>query len=504
MSRTTPLSRLLEGAGVRPLSPPGADPTIGGVSVDSRKVRSGDLFFALKGVKADGEQFVPQALARGAHAVVAASPRPSWLIPEAAWVQVAEPRRAAGRLAREWFGRPDEQMALVGVTGTNGKTTVTFLVESIGRTAGREVGRMGTVGSSFAGIEHPSERTTPEATDFYALLAKMREARTQIVSLEVSSHALALGRVEGARFATAAFLNLGSDHLDFHVTPEAYFEAKARLFDSLGSEATAVLPADDPRGMTLAGRTHARVLTFGRSPQAQVRISRERCDLDGSDVVLETPKGSIETRTPLLGRLNLDNVAAASACGLALGLPAEAVAAGVRALHRVPGRLERVDGGQPFAVLVDYAHTPEAMARMLAAVRELTSGRLLVAFGCGGERDRGKRPEMGRIAIGVADRVILTSDNPRGEDPGAILAEIAAGITSAGDSSGRYEVIANRATAIAAAIGEARAGDAVVIAGKGHETTQTFAHRVEHLDDREVARKALSALGWSGTTGADA
>jgi UDP-N-acetylmuramoyl-L-alanyl-D-glutamate--2,6-diaminopimelate ligase len=474
------------------------------VSLDSRSIGGGELFFALKGQNADGETFVPEAIARGALAVVSGSPRPSWLRPEAAWVHVAEPRAVAGLLAREWFGRPDEGLLLVGVTGTNGKTTVTYLIESIGRAAGLRAGRIGTIGSAFSGVEKASSRTTPEATELYELLARMGDAGTQLVAMEVSSHALALGRVEGARFASAVFLNLGSDHLDFHTTIEHYFESKARLFDGLDERASAVVPTDDPRGEVLARRTRARRITFGRAGGAMVRIASERCDAKGSSVVLVTPVGTLAVRTPLLGRFNLDNVAAAAACGIALGFPLEAISSGVASLRGVPGRLEAVESGQPFAVLVDYAHTESALSRMLAAVRELTEGRLIVTFGCGGERDREKRPAMGRAAVALADRVFLTSDNPRGEDPMAILREIAVGSDSFPNGKDRYEIVPDRAEAIERSVRHARKGDVVVIAGKGHETMQVFARRAEPIDDRAVARRVLESLGFDGRNGAHA
>jgi UDP-N-acetylmuramoyl-L-alanyl-D-glutamate--2,6-diaminopimelate ligase len=504
MERTMRLSRLLEGAGVRPLAPVGSDPEITGVGLDSRSLRDGEMFFALKGQSADGVSFVSQAVARGARAVLAGSPRSGAAPAAVAWVQVAEPRRAAGRLAREWFGRPDETLTLVGVTGTNGKTTVTYLVEAIAKAAGRAAGRIGTIGAAFGGTEQAASRTTPEATDLYALLARMRDAGTEVVVMEVSSHALALGRVEGARIRVAAFLNLGSDHLDFHGDVETYFEAKARLFDELDPGATAVLPADDPRGAALARRTRARTLTFGRTGGADVRIASEAGGPDGSSVVLETPAGTIIARTSLLGKLNVDNVAAAAACGIALGCTPGAISGGIGSLRGVPGRLEPVDSGQPFTVLVDYAHTEAALSRMLSSVRELTGGRVLVTFGCGGERDREKRPAMGRAAVRLADRVFLTSDNPRGEDPVRILGEIAAGADSVPGGAARYEIVPDRSLAIETAIRAAGPGDVVVIAGKGHETAQVLAERTVPIDDRDVARKALASLGWIGRKGAHA
>jgi UDP-N-acetylmuramoyl-L-alanyl-D-glutamate--2,6-diaminopimelate ligase len=502
MASVRSLSVLLERAGIAPLAPPGADPPVADIALDSRRVRPGTLFLALPGERTSGESFVPEAIARGATAVLAPSPRPSGIVEEVAWIQVEEPRRAAGRLAREWHGRPDEALTLVGITGTNGKTTVAAMVEAIARAAGRAAGRIGTVGVAFDAIERASARTTPESVDLFATLAEMRDAGVTVVALEVSSHGLALGRVEGARFRVAALLNLGRDHLDFHGTLEAYFEAKARLFEGLGEDATAVLPADDPAGARMAERTRARTLSFGRGREAEVRLENERCTLQGSTATLETPWGRLDLFVALPARLNLDNAAAAAACALASGLPAEAVLAGLAGLLRVPGRLEGVQAGQPFAVLVDFAHTEAALRRVLRDLRPLVPGRLTVVVGCGGERDRGKRPGMGRAAAELADRVVLTSDNPRGEDPLAILREIEAGAATVAGAAARVEVVPDRSEAVRRALADLEAGDAAVLAGKGHETNQTFADRVEACDDRELAWRALAGLGW--TRGCDA
>lgn len=503
-ARATRLSALLEASHVRPMAPVGADPLIRRVTLDSRRVEPGDLFLAIRGFQADGEAFVPDAIRRGASAVVAASPRPAQIEPGIGWVQVAEARRVAGPLSRECYGRPDEALALVGVTGTNGKTTVTHLVESIARAAGRRCGRIGTVGYAFDGEERPLERTTPEAPDFYRLLADMRERAIDIVAMEVSSHALALYRVEGARFAVAAFLNLSPDHLDFHRDERSYFAAKAALFTSLEGDRWAVLPADSPYGEQLAARTRARTITFGRSATAGVRLRDERCGLDGSSAILETPSGAVPIRTFLPGRTNLDNVAAAAACAIALGLAPESIPAGVLALEGVPGRMERIDAGQPFDLIVDYAHTSAALEGALAWVREVAPGRVLVVFGCGGERDKSKRSAMGRVAARIADGVFLTSDNPRGEDPGQILAEIAEGVAAVDGGSDRCRSVIDREEAIREALAAARAGDVVVIAGKGHETVQVVGEERRVFDDREVARAALAELGWKGERGARA
>jgi UDP-N-acetylmuramoyl-L-alanyl-D-glutamate--2,6-diaminopimelate ligase len=494
---------LLAGAGVVPLAPVPASLLIRGVRIDSRTVKPGDLFFALRGAVDDGARHARHAVVNGAVAVVAESqaPEPGPGVP---WVWVAEARLAMGLIAREWFGRPDEAMTLVGITGTKGKTTVAYLVESIAHAAGRSAGRIGTVGYAFGGRETEAARTTPEATDLYELLASMHECGTEIVAMEVSSHALALHRVAGARFPVAAFLNLGRDHLEFHGGRDAYFEAKASLFERLGRGDTAILPSDDPCGPVLAARTRARAIVFGHAEGADVRIEKERSGLAGSVARLTTPIGRIDVRTALPGRFNVLNAAAAAACGIALGLDGPAIAAGIEGLVRVPGRLESVSAGQPFKVFVDYAHTEESLAAVLDAVRELTSARLVVVFGCGGDRDRGKRFGMGRAAALRADRVLVTSDNPRREDPLAILHDVEAGVLSVAGATARSSFHPDRATAIRLALGEARSGDAVVIAGKGHETTQTFDGRVEPFDDRDVARHELHALGFRGESRVDA
>lgn len=495
--RAVRLSTLLAGAGVAPAGGIGVDPEIRGATLDSREVQPGDIFFAIRGFRCDGEAFVSHAVERGASAVVAASPRPAWLDERIAWVRAEDTRRTAGLVAREYYARPDEALTLVGITGTNGKTSVAWLVDAIARAAGRKTGRIGTVGVAFGGVEHEMSRTTPEAPQLYRMLAEMRESSVDVVAMEVSSHALALSRVAGARFATAAFLNLGRDHLDFHGSEADYFEAKAGLFRDLGPGQCAVLPADDARGETLRDLTRAAVITFGRSGGATVRLVEEHCGLDGSSAVLETSTGRLPIRTFLPGRFNLDNVAAAAACAMSVGLPPASIPAGVLSVERIPGRMERVDRGQPFAVIVDYAHTAEALRNLLCSLRGQAGGKLRLVFGCGGNRDRGKRFEMGRTAATLADRVYVTSDNPRGEDPQSIIDEVQRGIAAVDGGPARSTLIPDRREAIRCAIGEAGSGDAVVLAGKGHETTQTIGDRVEPLDDREQAARALASLGWS-------
>lgn len=502
MSRSARLSELLEGSHVEPVVAIGADPEILGAAVDSRRIEPGDLFVAIRGYQRDGEAYVDDAVRRGARAVVARSPRPAALESGIGWVQVDEPRRAAALLARECYGRPDEAISLVGVTGTNGKTTVTHLLESIGSAAGRRSGRIGTIGGAFGNQERELARTTPEAPDFYRLLDEMRAHGVDLVAVEVSSHALALSRVEGARFAVAAFLNLSRDHLDFHGDDEAYFEAKARLFDSLSADRCAVLPADSPHGERLRGRCAARVLSFGRGAGADVRLRDEHCGLGGSSAILDTPSGKLPVRTFLLGSHNLDNIAAAAACALALDLPPESIPSGVLAVTGIRGRLERVDRGQPFTILIDYAHTPAALQNLLGWLRSVTDGKLHVVFGCGGARDVSKRPDMGRVAANHADRVYLTSDNPRSEDPRAILAQIASGIPR--DRGSRTRLVVDRREAIRAALAGAQSGDVVAVAGKGHETVQVIGNEKRPFDDRLVVEQALEELGWRGNGVADA
>lgn len=495
--RATRLSTLLDRAAIELLAPLGADPEIRGAALDSRRVEPGDLFFALRGERTDGIRFVDAAVARGARAIVAEVPRPAGLSPSIGWAQVKQARPAAGRISRECYGRPDESLALVGVTGTNGKTTVTHLIESIGKAAGRSCGHIGTVGAAFGDRTIALEHTTPEAPELFRLLDQMRRQGAQLVAMEVSSHALSQQRVAGARFAVAAFLNLSEDHLDYHKDLEQYFEAKALLFAQLDESRWAVLPTTAD-GRRLAKRTRGRVLTFGTSADADVRIRDARLGLEGSSAILDTPRGSLPIRTFLPGSANLENVTAAAACAVALELPADAIAGGILNLESIPGRLERVRAGQPFALFVDFAHTPAALESLLGWARGVTKGELHVVFGCGGERDRGKRPHMGEIAARLADRGVVTSDNPRGEDPQTIIDEIRAGVDAVSGGAARFADIVDREQAIRHTLSQAAAGDVVILAGKGHETDQLIAGERRHFDDREVSLRILRELGNDG------
>jgi UDP-N-acetylmuramoyl-L-alanyl-D-glutamate--2,6-diaminopimelate ligase len=485
------LSHLLRGAGVQPQTAPASDPVIRQVELDSRAVGPDSLFCALQGEHSDGERFVPQAVQGGATAVLAGSPRPADLDTGVAWLQVDEPRMQVAPLSRELFGRPDEAMKLAGITGTNGKTTTAYMVDAIVQAAGLNSGRIGTIDYTWNDVRRPAPHTTPEGPHLFALLAEMRDSGVNWVAMEVSSHALSMGRVRSARFEVAAFLNLRRDHLDFHRDVESYLEAKTILFRSLEPDSTAILNGDDPMSASVADQTCARVLTFGRGPAADIQIRSDSSTVSGSRATLATPWGEIPIYTPLAGPFNLENAAAAAACTLAGGLDGDAVREGIESLGTVPGRMERVDQGGEFAVFVDYAHTDDALSALLAAARNLADRRVLVVFGCGGDRDRGKRAAMGATAARMADLLFPTSDNPRNEPPEAILAEVEEGIATVPGGPTRSFISLDREEAIRLAVAAARPGDVLVIAGKGHETGQTACGRIQPFDDREVARRIL-------------
>ncbi len=483
------------------------DREVRGLAADSRRVRAGDLFFALAGVHQDGRTFVRQALAAGAVAAVVDGTAPAEDLP---LVRVPEPRRALAEAAAAFYGRPARELRLVGITGTNGKTTTTWMLESVFRAAGLEAGVIGTTGIRFAGATRPNPYTTPEAPELYALLREMRASGVQAVAMEVSSHALAQRRAYGLEFDVVALTNLTQDHLDYHGSMEAYLDAKLMLFDGrnggAGKPTVAVLNADDPAAPRFAAAARAGGLTvryFGEGPSpggrgAAVSVETVQARPDGLEIALRTAEapaaspagGAVRLRLPLLGRYNAANASLAFGIALALGLHPEAIRRGLESVRGVPGRLERIQEPEPFAVVVDYAHTPDALEKALAAMREHFAGRLLLVFGCGGDRDRAKRPRMGRAARTGADEVWVTSDNPRSEDPAAIAGEILAG---AGGVGGPVHLELDRRAAIAAALRAAAPGDAVLIAGKGHETTQVIGGRVLPFDDRAVARGLLRA-----------
>jgi UDP-N-acetylmuramoyl-L-alanyl-D-glutamate--2,6-diaminopimelate ligase len=451
---------------------------ISGLAYTSTSVTPGALFFCVPGFTRDGHDFAPEAVERGAVALVCQ--RPLGLgVPE---ILVDDVRAAMGPAAARFFGDPTAELQVVGITGTNGKTTTAFLVRHLLEAAGLQCGLLGTVNRVVAGAEEEVERTTPEAIDLQATFRRMLDGGDRACAMEVSSHALELGRVSGIRFACRVFTNLTQDHLDFHRTMEAYFGAKRRLFEAPG---TSILNVDDEYGRRLAAEIEDPV-TFGIEQEATYGARDISFDLGGSTFTCETPDGSLELRSPLPGLFNVQNSLAAVAAVRSLGVPPDPGA--LESFGRVPGRFEPVDEGQDFGVLVDYAHTPDSLENVLAVAREVARGRLTVVFGAGGDRDRGKRPLMGEVASRLADDVIVTSDNPRSEDPEAIVDQILHGT---GPGAAR-EV--DRRRAIGLAIEGAAPGDVVVIAGKGHEQGQEFeGGRKEPFDDVSVAREALRA-----------
>lgn len=465
---------------------PSDDPEILGITHDSRRVEPGDLFVALVGQRQDGRAFAGEAEARGAAAILGPGVPPSGL--SGPWVGLAEdPRPLLSELASRLFRHPDRELITVGVTGTNGKSTVTELIASILEAAGRPAARFGTLGYRFAERRWEGERTTPEATDLVRVLRRVRDLGAEAAVMEVSSHALALGRVAALGFDAAVFTNLSRDHLDFHADLEAYFQAKRGLFDQLSAGGRAVVSLADPWGRRLAGELPG-ALTFG--PGGDVEVVESRLDTRGLEARIDTPRGTLDVRSPLLGAFNLDNVLAAVAAAEALGLAHDPVARGLASVRPLPGRLEPVDRGQPFPVFVDFAHTEAALEAALRSVRGICGERLLlVVFGCGGDRDPGKRQPMGRVAGALADLPIITSDNPRSEDPLAIIAEIEKGMRQSGNDS--YRVIPDRRQAIRGAVRRADAGWAVLIAGKGHETVQIVGDAKLPFSDKAELESAL-------------
>jgi UDP-N-acetylmuramoyl-L-alanyl-D-glutamate--2,6-diaminopimelate ligase len=477
---------------------PSADVEIAALAYDNRRVEPGTLFFCVPGFTRDGHDFAPDAVARGAVALVVERPLELG-VPE---VVVPSVRAAMAPAAARFHGDPSAELAVVGVTGTNGKTTTAFLVRALLEAAGRRCGLLGTVTSFVGGVERPVERTTAEAIDLQRDLRAMRDGGDVACAMEVSSHALALQRADATRFAAAVFTNLTQDHLDFHADMEDYFAAKRRLFDGTPEPpGVAIVNVDDAYGRRLAVDLRAAgrpSLTFAIDREASYRAVEVASSFAGSRFTALTPEGPVALRTPLPGRFNVLNVLGAVAAVRALGVPMEQIAAALPRAGRVPGRFEPVDEGQSFAVLVDYAHTPDSLQNVLRAARPLTSGRLWCVFGCGGDRDRGKRPLMGAIAAQLADRVIVTSDNPRSEDPEAIVHQILAGT----DGVAHVTAQVDRRAAIAMAVADAREGDVVVIAGKGHEQGQELAGgRKLPFDDVTVAREALRALASRETAG---
>jgi UDP-N-acetylmuramoyl-L-alanyl-D-glutamate--2,6-diaminopimelate ligase len=463
-----------------------------GVAYDSRAVVPGQIFVALKGVHADGAAFVRQAVERGAIGVVSEHPAP--LETAVAWEQVTDARLALAVLAAAYYRHPSDEMRVIGITGTNGKTTTAYLVASIFEAARVKCGVLGTVAYRIGDEVREATHTTPEAPDVQQLLREMVDKGCGACAMEVSSHALALRRVDGTTFSAGVFTNLTRDHLDFHLDMETYFQAKRRLFDMLPPDAPSLINLDDPKGPALVEMT-MRPVTYAINRPADITPGPLSFTLDGLAFDVRTPRGTLHVRSKLVGRPNVYNILAAISTAVALGLPFDAIEQGVLALDGVRGRFELVSGPtDEITVVVDYAHTDDALRNLLETARPLARGRVITVFGCGGDRDRTKRPLMGAVAGRLSDLIVITSDNPRGEDPERIIEEIQRGITpdTRRDSSQRILSIADRRAAIAKAIELARAGDLVLLVGKGHETYQVIGDVLVPFDDAAVAREALA------------
>ncbi len=483
---------------------------INGVAYDSQRARPGFLFVALKGRTQDGHAYIKDAIQNGAVAVVGESFQSiSGIDEEVTMVQVPNSRKALAKLAANFYGRPYESMNLIGITGTNGKTTTSYLLESILLAAGAKPGVIGTINYRFSEQTWEAPVTTPESLELMQILRKMADSGVTDVIMEVSSHALDQGRVEGCPFRVAIFTNFSRDHLDYHGTMEAYFEAKSRLFRSLEESRTekrakAVINVDDPKGKDLEKITHLLSVTYGLSRNCDVRAHIIRTSKKGLSAKLVTPSGEIDIQSSLIGDFNIYNILAASAAAMCLNIGPEKIASGIMQLKVVPGRLELVKNNRSLTVAVDYAHTPDALEKAIASIKPLaTKGRLITVFGCGGDRDKGKRREMGRLAGKYSDLVIITSDNPRSENPDAIIAQIEEGICESGlkklselslfqaKESG-YILESDRGSAIRMAVEIADRNDFILIAGKGHEDYQIIGKKSKHFDDREVVSAAAS------------
>ena len=472
------------------LEAPGLDVPCTGVVYDSRAVRPGSVFVALRGLRADGVAFVPQAVAAGAVAVVAAAGVAP--LAGAAWVPVEDARLALALLAAEFNGHPSRAMRVVGITGTNGKTTTAYLVRAILEAAGIKSGLMGTVSYRIGDREVEASRTTPEAPEVQGFLREMLDEACGACVMEVSSHALALRRVDGLRFAAGIFTNLTRDHLDFHGSMESYFTAKRRLFEMLPPTAPAVVNIDDPRGGLLAEISGTPV-TYAIGKTADVTPGPLSFTLEGLKFDVRTPQGVVPVTSTLVGRPNVYNILAAAGVTAAMGIPLDAIQKGIARLKGVPGRFEVVSRPKDdITVIVDYAHTDDALRNLLETARPMATRRLITVFGAGGDRDRTKRPLMGMVAARLSDVVVITSDNPRGEDPAQIIEEVMRGAEpEARQSNAHALTVVDRRDAIRRAVAEAAAGDVVLIAGKGHEKTQTIGGTTFPFDDVAEAREAL-------------
>lgn len=498
------LSELLAGLGVQHR---GGDPEISGLDYDSRRVQPGWLFVAMRGETSDGNRYIDSAIKRGAVAVVSDS-NAEPVRENVAWATVPHGRKALALLAANFYGRSADKLKITGVTGTNGKTTTTFLVESILSYCGKRSALIGTIEYHVAGETLPAPHTTPESLELNRIFAKAVNAGATDAVMEVSSHALEQGRVWAIPYEVAVFTNLTRDHLDYHKDMESYFAAKSLLFQGTGARPprAAIINADDPYGRLLLKNSHKdseQVVSYGIA-EGDFRAGNIDLQPTQTSFDLVTPAGSVRVQSQLIGRINVYNLLAASAASWARGCPLEQIALAISRFSQVPGRFERVDCGQPFTVVVDYAHTNDALENLTAIARDFVScsgkaGRVITVFGCGGDRDKTKRPLMGEAAGTGSDFVVVTSDNPRSEDPQKIVEDILPGLERSGQS--QYTVELDRKKAIAIALEKAQPGDMVLIAGKGHEKTQTTREGVFPFDDVQVVRKHLEQMATVGHRG---
>jgi len=497
------------------------DTDIGSIHYKAQEVETGGLFVAIEGRNADGHDFIGQALGRGAAAIVVqkqpdrsievdSGPAPA--LGKPIIFQVRDTRTALADLAACFFRRPSEHLTLIGITGTNGKTTVAYLIESILLTAGFKVGVIGTINYRYAGKTFPNPMTTPESLDLQRILAQMLQAGVTHVAMEASSHAMELYRIRGCRFDVAVFTNLSQDHLDFHGDMQSYWSSKKRLFTEYltagpkKNRAVAVINCDDTRGQELANTLATPVIKIGSAPYCEIKAESSQYGLMGTHGRVSTPRGSFDFKTPLVGVHNVANILSAAGIATALDIAPDIMKAGIEALAAIPGRLERIENSSGRFVYVDYAHTPDALKNAVTALKQIAPSRIICVFGCGGDRDRDKRPRMGEIVARLCDLAIVTSDNPRTEDPAAIINQILPGIKAAGGTryseqdvktgfgERGYIVEPDRRRAIELGIMASRPDDAVLIAGKGHETYQIIGKKTIDFDDREEARKALNNL----------
>ncbi len=485
-------------SGVETITPFSLAAEIRQIVCDSRKVKSGAVFFALRGAKENGQAFIADAIQRGAVAVVSDEPVTAVVPPGVAVIQVREARKALAIASANFYDHPSNALQLVAVTGTNGKTTTTSVIDAIIKASKSKTGLFGTIAYETPSGKYPAPNTTPESVDLQGFLAEIRDAGGKFAVLEASSHSLTMDRLWGLHFSAAVFTNLTREHMDYHKTFEDYFAAKKTLFTGTGAGApdTAIINIDDDYGKKLLGMAR-KTNTYGLESGADITTKKFQLTFSGLAFTAQTPNGKIQITSSLVGRINVYNILAAIGAAQALGLSNEIIETGIRNLESVSGRFQRIDQGQPYLVIVDYAHTDDALESLIRTARELNpKGRIITLFGCGGSKDRTKRPVMGEVTGRLSDLTILSSDNPRQEDPLKIISDIIVGLQK---TSGKYVIEPDREKAIGLAMDEARGGDIVLLAGKGHENYQILADRTLEFDDRDVARRALIQRGYKAS-----